>query len=218
MVKITWLAHSCFIIENEEGARLLMDPYDETAGYEVPRLKADVITVSHRHADHSNLKMVQGEYTLFDTAGSFAAKGFGIRGIETSHDESNGSERGKNIVYVVECENLRICHLGDLGHRLDREQLDAIGNVDILMIPVGGTYTIDAATACDVTEEIGPRAVLPMHFKTPALSYPLEDGQRFLALMRTLEYTLIVHHSPSREFDAKDLPRRRAVIVLDHMY
>jgi len=221
MIKVTWLAHSCFLLENETGARLLMDPYDECTGYQVPKIKADLVTTSHKHGDHANLDMVEGDssnYTLIDTVGSFEELGFKVNGVAAKHDDEGGQKRGDIIIYVVECENVRICHLGDLGHRLNQSQIDAIGHVDVLMIPVGGFYTIDAKTAKEVVDDLNPLVVMPIHYKTDSSTYPIESEQAFLDLMQKAEYSIIMHHSPVREFSAEKLPRRHAVVVLDHMY
>ena len=220
-MKITWLAHSCFIVQSGAGVRLLTDPYDEGTGYEVKRVMADIVTVSHQHSDHANLLMVEGsdsDYSLIQTAGSFSIKGFAIEGIATKHDAEGGTKRGDNIVYAIECDGFRICHLGDLGHRLTQEQIKAIGHVDILMIPVGGTFTIDARTARDVVAELDPMIVMPMHYKADVCKFPIEDEQPFLDLMQQDEYAIIRHHGPSREYLPEQMPRRHAVVVMDHMF
>ncbi len=220
-MKITWLAHSCFLLESGEGVRLLMDPYNEHTGYEVKRLRANIVTTSHQHGDHANLKMVEDsidDYTLLNTTGSFSVKGFTVTGIASKHDAQDGAERGDNIIYLVECDGYRICHLGDLGHRLSRDQIAAIGRVDILMIPVGGTYTIDAQTARDVAVDLDATLVMPMHFKTEFCPYPIQSEQPFLELMRQEEYAIILHHGPTREYLPNQKPRRYAVVVMDQMY
>jgi len=218
MVRITWLAHACFVLENDAGTRLLMDPYDESTGYEVRKTRANMVTTSHKHGDHANLAMAEGDYALFDKPGRFEKGGFKITGISSWHDDCGGKKRGQNAIFVAETEGIRICHLGDLGHLLSREQIGGIGRVDILLIPVGGTYTIDAETAVEVAESLKPLAVIPMHYKTEFCPYPIESEQRFLELMQQKEYAVIMHHASTREYASGDLPRRRAVVVLDHMY
>ncbi len=220
-MKITWLAHSCFMVENGAGVRLLTDPYSEGTGYGVKRVMADIVTTSHQHLDHANLSMVEGsegEYTLINTTGSFSVQGFEITGIATKHDSEGGAKRGDNIVYVIECDGLRLCHLGDLGHRLNEEQIKAIGKVDFLMIPVGGVFTIDAKMARHVVADLNPMIVMPMHYKADVCKFPIEDEQQFLDLMQQDEYAIIRHHGPIREYLPDQMPRRHAVVVMDHMF
>lgn len=217
MITITWLAHSCFMITNQAGKSLLMDPYNEETGYDVNKVKADVVTTSHKHGDHANLAMVEGDYTLIDTVGAHAADGFAIEGIASKHDDQNGSQRGDNIIFVVKTDGVRLCHLGDLGHRLSAEQIDKIGKIDILMIPVGGNYTIGANTAAEVADSLQPLLVLPMHYKTDVCTYPIDSEQGFVERMQQAEYAIIMHHAPVREYDPNDPPKRHAVVVMDHL-
>lgn len=147
-----------------KNAVVVTDPYDEkTAKY--PRdVEADIVTVSHDHADHNAVAKVSGSPFVVNGPGEYEVKGVSVIGIPVWHDDKKGAERGANTVYVIEMEGLRICHLGDLGHKLEQGSLDEIGSVDIVMIPVGGKYTIDAKVACEVAKQIDPWIVIPMHY------------------------------------------------------
>ncbi len=177
---IVWYGHSCFQISSQ-GVNIIIDPYDATIGLKVPNLRADILLVTHNHHDHNNLKAVEGEPFLITGPGEYEIKRVTVRGISSFHDNSQGSQRGKNNIYLIETEEIRICHLGDLGQKeLSKEQLDLINAPDVLMIPVGGTYTIDGSEAAKITNQIEPKIVIPMHYKIPGLSLPLESVDNFL--------------------------------------
>ncbi|MBQ9988210.1 MAG: MBL fold metallo-hydrolase [Clostridia bacterium] len=216
MTKVTYLAHACFTLENEQGKVLLFDPYNAATGYTVHPTAADVVLVSHGHGDHNNLDMISTPYTLVNTAGITEAEGFKIEGIPTKHDEVNGAKRGDNLVFVVETDGLRVCHLGDLGHHLCEEQLKQIGKVDVLMVPVGGTYTVDAAMAATVCDDIGARIVIPMHYHAQDNAYPIETVEPFVALMQDREYSIRRLHAYTREYEPGNLPRHATVGVYEH--
>ena len=170
-MKLTWLGHSCFLMESADGS-LVFDPYapGSVPGLRLPKLKADAVHCSHEHRDHGYARGVK----LTGKPASFT-----LTEIPCWHDEQGGALRGPNRIAVVEAEGLRIAHLGDLGHLLSEEQLAALGKIDLLMIPVGGHYTIDAATARRQAAAIGARLVLPMHYRGPGFGYdvigPVED-------------------------------------------
>jgi len=181
-MKIKWLGHACFLLTSEDGVKVLTDPFDESVGYRIPAVEADIVTTSHAHYDHNAVGIVKGNFVHINKAGSFEEKGIKITGISTFHDEAFGNKRGKNIIYVFEMDGLRICHCGDLGHVLDAEQIAEIGEIDILLIPVGGVYTINAAQAFEVMNSLNPVITIPMHFKTPALKFSLGTVDEFIAL------------------------------------
>lgn len=217
-MKIDWLAHSCFTLRNQTGSVLLTDPYDESTGYEVPRVEADVVTSSHGHKDHAHFEAIQGDYILFNTSGKHEACGFAVTGIESKHDDEDGTKRGDNLIFVIESEHIRLCHCGDLGHMLTQEQLQAIGHVDILMVPVGGYYTIDAHTAREVVRALDPRVVIPMHYKTEQCPYPIAPIEPFLELMQKDEYAISMYHDSTKDYTEDGLPKRHTVLVMDHAY
>ena len=167
-MKIKFLGHATFVITSDAGVKIITDPYevgpDLTYG-EITE-SADIVTVSHHHHDHGNVAAVKGNPAVVSRAGGLTAKGIEFRGIASYHDEAGGSLRGNNIIFCFELDGIRVCHLGDLGHLLDDKQVKEIGSVDILLIPVGGNYTIDAKAATQVCNQLRPKVIIPMHYKT----------------------------------------------------
>lgn len=180
---ITWLGHSSFQIKGK-SASVITDPYDSSIGFKFPKVQAKIVTVSHEHNDHSKTEQVQGEPRVVGGPGEYEIGGVSIFGVPTYHDEKKGAERGQNTVYVITLDNIHLCHLGDLGHKLTEEQVGNIGNIDILFVPVGGVYTIDASEASEVVSQLEPRVVIPMHYKVPELDKKtfgqLEEVDKFL--------------------------------------
>jgi L-ascorbate metabolism protein UlaG (beta-lactamase superfamily) len=167
-MKVKWLGHACFLLTSEAGVRILTDPYTPGAfglGYRPPAETADIVTVSHDHADHNNTAAVKGKPEVVRGAGVHKVKGVEIKGASTSHDEASGSQRGPNTVFCFTLDGVRVCHLGDLGHDLAAGSLADIGPVDVLLIPVGGNFTIDADAASRLADRIAPKVVIPMHFQ-----------------------------------------------------
>lgn len=180
-MKIKWFGHSCFLLTSENGVKILTDPFDDQVGYKLPEVEADIVTTSHGHYDHSAVDVVKGDFIHIERAGVFEEKGIKITGISTFHDEVRGTKRGKNVIYVFEIDGIRICHCGDLGHTLNSEQITKIGEIDVLLIPVGGVYTIDASQAVEVMESLNPVITIPMHFQTSALKFSLGTVDEFIA-------------------------------------
>jgi len=177
--KLTWYGQSCFVLETAGGTRIVMDPIPKGIGYDVPQgLKVDVVTISHEHADHNNVGFVTGKPRVIrgltaDKKGwtrvDEKLKDVSIRSVGVYHDDQRGAARGLDTVFIFEVGGVRIAHLGDLGHVLNDQQLAAIGAVDVVLVPVGGTFTIDGLTATRVVEQLRPRImVIPMHYKTDA--------------------------------------------------
>jgi L-ascorbate metabolism protein UlaG (beta-lactamase superfamily) len=177
--KLTWLGQSCFVLETATGTRIVMDPLSKGLGYELPAgLKADAVTVSHEHPDHNNVGLLSNKPKVLrgltaDRKGwtkiDEKVKDVSVRSIGVYHDDKRGTERGLNTVFVFEVAGMRIAHLGDLGHVLTDDQLSAIGAVDVVLVPVGGTFTVDAYRASLVVDQLHPRLmVIPMHYKTDA--------------------------------------------------
>lgn len=166
---IVYLGHSSLRLKGKT-ASLVTDPFDpDMVGSSFPKVAADVVTVSHDHKDHSNTKSVKDVKRVVNGPGEYEINEVSIIGIQSFHDDKKGKLRGKNTIYVIEMDGLRIVHLGDLGHKLSEKIVEQIGDVDILMIPVGGEYTINASIAVEVVRSIEPKLVIPMHFKTPKL-------------------------------------------------
>jgi len=185
--KISWLGQSCFVLETTAGTRVVMDPIPKGLGYDLPGgLKADVVTVSHEHQDHNNVGLLVNKPRILrgltsDKKGwtkiDQKVKEVTIRSVGVYHDDAMGAERGLDTVFVFELGGLRIAHLGDLGHLLTDEQLSAIGSVDVVLIPVGGVFTIDGRQATRVVDQLRPRlTVIPMHYKTDVLTIKQLEG------------------------------------------
>lgn len=180
-MKIKWLGHSCFLLTSEAGVKVLTDPFNDQVGYRLPAVEADIVTTSHGHSDHNYVRAVKGKFKHWDQPGVFEKNGIKANGVPTFHDEVQGAKRGKNIIYIFDMDGLRICHSGDLGHIPSREQAAAIGQVDILLVPVGGIYTVNADEAVIVVQLLKPKVTIPMHFKTSVLSFQLDGADKFLA-------------------------------------
>src|SRR4030042_891485 len=163
-MKLRWLGHSCFLITSEIGLRIITDPYNAVQGvkYEPVKETADIVTMSHDHFDHNNISSVAGKPELIKGNGVKNIKGIQFRGIASYHDESGGKQRGVNSIFCFSIDGINICHLGDLGHLLNGGQLKEIGEVDLLLIPVGGFYTIDAMVATQICNELKPKVAIPM--------------------------------------------------------
>lgn len=212
-MKIKWLGHSCFKITSSRGVRILTDPFDDNVGYKIPSVESDIVTTSHGHFDHNFVDCVNGNFEVVDKVGNFYVKDIPITGIHTYHDNEQGTKRGDNTVYVFEVDGMRVCHLGDLGHLLSADQLNTIGKVDFLLIPVGGKYTIDFNEAAEVVEQINPKCVIPMHYKTPALKIDIDTVDNFLNKTGNVERL----QSPVLEVNKETLPKdQRKVFVLKY--
>jgi L-ascorbate metabolism protein UlaG (beta-lactamase superfamily) len=163
---------------------IITDPFDKSIGLKPPRGAADIVIVSHDHYDHNNIKALSGTPFVIDGPGEYEIKEVRIIGCDSFHDQKQGRERGSNTIYLIEVDKIRVCHLGDFGQeRLSDKQLEIIGQVDILMIPIGGTYTINAREAVKIVEQIEPHLVIPMHYKLPGLKIDLAGSEEFLKEM-----------------------------------
>ena len=176
---ISWLGHSCFRIRGSHVI-VITDPYSPDLGYSLGKPTARIVTVSHQHPGHSYVEGIGGGPRLVSRPGEYEINGVLIIGIATFHDADKGEKRGKNTVYLIEVDEVSICHLGDLGHVLTAQQVEEIGNVDVLLLPVGGVSTINASMAAEVVRQLEPKVVVPMHYKTLALSRDLESVEGFL--------------------------------------
>ncbi len=181
-MKIKWLGHSCFLLTSQSGIRVVTDPFNEKVGYRLPEVEADVVTTSHGHGDHNHTAVIRGSFVHISQPGRYLERGIEISGTAVFHDEDNGEKRGKNTIFKFRIDGINICHCGDLGHLLTSAMVEELGAIDVLLIPVGGVYTVDAAAASEVVRQLKPGISIPMHFKTPPLNFPLDGVDRFLEL------------------------------------
>lgn len=180
-LRIRWFGHACFLISSSSGVRVLTDPFDETVGYNLPHTAADIVTSSHDHFDHSNVSVAEGNPQILKGPGEYRDDKVSVYSVETWHDTEHGARRGKNHVFIIEADGVRIVHMGDIGHDLIPSQLDAIGRVDVLLVPCGGYYTIDAEGAKRLVSSTNPRVVIPMHYRTDAIhDWPIARVDEFL--------------------------------------
>lgn len=184
MVSFKWFGQACFEIKN--SVAIVTDPHDgDSVGLKRPDAKGDIVSVSHRHFDHaSGIDLVSKEDSeVLEGSGEREAKEIEVQGFESFHDKAEGEERGENTIFVFELDDFRICHLGDLGHKLSDEKVEEIKPVDILLIPIGGNYTIDAQESVDVVKNLEPKIVMPMHYKVEGLEVDISDEEEFLQLV-----------------------------------
>jgi L-ascorbate metabolism protein UlaG (beta-lactamase superfamily) len=179
---ITWHGHACFRLF-QRGASVVTDPYENSIGYELPRLRADIVSLSHDHPGHRNAGPVRNKKLIITGPGEYEVRGVFITGIATFHDGKKGSARGRNTVYLYDFDGLKICHLGDLGHVPSQAQVEALDSVDVLLIPAGGVSTINAAQAAEVVSLMEPRLVIPMHYRMRSLAFKLDPVSKFLKAM-----------------------------------
>ena len=212
-MKLLYIGHACFLLTTSGGLRILIDPYQPGAfggaiGYGPIPFGADVVLVTHEHADHNAVNAAPGTpKQVIRGTGSWEVDGVRIHGVLTYHDEKQGRERGPNTVFVIEADGLKIAHLGDLGHVLTQEQVKEIGPVDVLLIPVGSVFTIGPAEAWKVVEELQPKVIIPMHYKTPKVGFPLEPVEHFTQGKEHVKQL-------SSEVSIEELPQQQEVWVL----
>lgn len=209
---ITWLGQSCFKIQDKigpEGVTVVTDPFSKEIGLKVPNFEADIITVSHQHHDHNNTSALRGNPFIVDCAGEYDYKGVLIEGIDAYHDDKSGAERGNNIMYRFEIDDISVAHLGDLGHTLSDAQLEKLVGTDVLLIPVGGTYTIDAKKAVEVIAQIEPRIIIPMHYKVKDLKVDIDPVDKFIK-----EIGLTPVMEEKLKISKKDLPQEDMELVI----
>ncbi len=193
-------------------ATVITDPFPPDLGYSLGKPTASIVTVSHQHPSHSYVQGIGGEPKKVQGPGEYEISGVLIIGVATYHDAEGGSKRGKNTVYLMEVDGISVCHLGDLGHVLTSEQVEEIGNVDVLLLPVGGVSTIDAAMAAEVIRQLEPKAVVPMHYKTPVINRELDPVEKFLKEMG-ME---LVEPRPKLSLTRTNLPTSTQVFVLNY--
>ena len=210
---IRWFGQSCFEIKNK-SISIITDPYSADIGLKLPKLKANIITVSHDHYDHNNVEAIadanpEKKAFLVNSPGGYEVEGVLLEGIQTYHDDKNGSLRGINTVYDIKMDGITLCHLGDLGSDLTEEQVEELDGVDILFVPVGGRYTLDAEGAAKVVNKIEPRIIIPMHYAVDGLKIDLDSVDKFVK-----EMGLAAENMESLKLEKKDLPQEGMRLVI----
>lgn len=215
-MRVKWFGQSAFLITSEEGTRIITDPYKSgpLRGIRYGKIEeaADVVTVSHEHVDHNNVAAVRGNPQVVKGVGTFEAKGIGFRGIASFHDSLRAPWKRPNTIFCFTVDDIKLCFLGDLGHQPTEEQVAQIGEVDVLFIPVGGRFTIDASGASQTSETLRPRVAIPMHYKTDKLLLPLRRVAPFLegkTSVRRLDTSEV-------ELKREELPSPTEIVVLEH--
>ncbi len=212
-MKIQYLGHSCFRLISEMGNTLICDPYDgKITGYHMPRLSCDVVTVSHRHADHDFSSGTAGDPCVIDSAVSCCADDIAIESFEVYHDGEKGLKRGKNLIFVFSADGIRVAHMGDVGE-LSEQAADKLCGTDVLLIPVGGNYTVDAAGAKWYVDRIKPSVVIPMHYRIPQSIIDIAPADDFLKLFD--EDCVRRLHCETLTLDDKPCGTKTTVILLD---
>jgi L-ascorbate metabolism protein UlaG (beta-lactamase superfamily) len=208
-MEITWLGYSCFRLKGKQ-VTVLTDPVPPDFGYSMGKVSADIVTISHDHPGHSYVQGISGEPKVLTGPGEYEISGVLTLALQSYHDGERGAQRGKNTIFVFEMDDLVICHLGDLGHTLDAEQVEKIDSADVLFVPVGGVTTIDASQAAEIVRRVEPKIVIPMHYKTLVLKRELAPVDRFLKEMGVKEAI----PQPKLTVNKNSLPLTLQVVVL----
>ncbi|MDQ3008108.1 MAG: MBL fold metallo-hydrolase [bacterium] len=214
---IVYLGHSAFQLKGKRGT-VVMDPYQDYVGFSLPSVTADIVTASHQHPDHNAISAVKSTsrrekpFTIVNP-GEYEVGGISVFGTQTYHDSVEGAERGINIIYTVLIDELKLCHLGDLGHELTPELIEAIGEIDILLCPVGGHFTINAAQAVATINQLEPSIVIPMHFRTDQHDEKVFGDVAVLDVFLK-EYGMATQPQPKLQVEKGNLPATTELVVL----
>lgn len=217
-MNIQYYGHSCFKITTKPSGRatddvvIFLDPFDKSIGLRPPQGQADVVFVTHQHPDHNNVEALKGEPVVIDNPGEYYVKGVAAEGLDSFHDNKDGEERGHSTIFILESEEMRLCHLGDLGSDLTPDQLEEIEGVDVLFVPVGGKYTINGEKAAEIVRKIEPKIVIPMHYKMKGTTVDIEDEKKFCKEIGKCPVEKVKKFT----FKAKDLEgKSMEVVVMD---
>ena len=212
-MKIRWLGHSSFLISTADGTRIITDPYGVYPDLHYAQIEetADIVVVSHKHGDHFGAK-VRGNPKMVTGGGRKKVGNIEFNGLDTYHDTSKGSQRGSNTVFYFTVDEVKLCHLGDLGHLLSGPEIAEIGQVDVLMIPVGGFYTIDAATASKICDQVKPKVIIPMHYSNDKCAFSISGVDDFLKGKANVKRL----NTSDLELKVGQLPQATEIIVLKH--
>ena len=209
---ITWLGHSCFLLKGKEKT-IITDPCHPDLGYSLGDPEADIVTVSHSHRGHCYVEGVASEPRQIRSPGEYEIGGTFVTGISCFHDDKKGEIRGKNTIYVIELDGITLCHLGDLGHHLDSRLIEEIGDVGVVLLPVGEVSTVPVDTATEIIRQLEPPIVIPMHYKTEAFTGSLSPVSKFLDTMRIKN----LEAKPKLSITASSLPSGTQTVVLNYV-
>jgi len=211
-MEIKYLGHAAFVVISDSGLKIITDPYGTSPDLTYGEINepADVVTVSHDHFDHCNVAAVGGNPRVLRRAEVSTAEGVRFKGVASYHDDEGGRMKGNNIIFCFEVDGVKVCHLGDLGHLLDDKQKAEIGRVDVLLVPVGGYYTIDAKTATEVCDQLKPGVIIPMHYRTNKGLPNIAGVEEFLRGKDKVKWL----DTSQVEFKAGELPNAGQIIVL----
>ncbi len=216
-MKIKWYGHSAFQITTEKGIRIIIDPYESGSfsgalSYGKIEDQADIVLTSHDHADHNYTKDIKGKYNHISKAGDHEIKDIKIKAIPCFHDSLGGKKGGSNLIFVITADGLNLVHMGDIGHSLDQELLKKIGKVDILLLPVGGFFTVDAVMAQKIMNDIKPSITVPMHYKTEKCNFPITPAENFTKN----QANVCILKESSVVIKKETLPKEPEIIILQH--
>ena len=209
-MEITWLGHSCFRLRGRD-ATVITDPFDESVGYKVGKLSADIVTVSHDHPHHSAAQQVQGVKKVINGPGEFEVSHVFVIGVRTRRGREKGTSREPNNTFAIEIDGVKVCHLGDIGQVPTSEQVAQLGRIDVLLVPVGGSKTLDATGAVEVIGLLEPKIVIPMHYKTEVCTIDIQPLERFLKETGLKDVAPV----PKLSVTADNLPEERRTVLLD---
>ncbi len=216
-MRLNWYGHAAFKLTTDKGLRIVIDPYEPGFGnggltYGKIVDEADLVLTSHDHGDHNNVGDIKGKFTRIQKEGRYEVAGVKVAAIPCFHDSSKGKDRGKNLIFVIEADSLKVAHAGDLGHALGTDLLKELGPIDILLLPVGGFYTIDAREATEVMNALKPRITIPMHYKTEKCSFPITGVDEFTRGKKNVRMA----NTSELDISKESLPKNPEIVVLKH--
>jgi len=215
-MKIKWLGHAAFLTTSKDNFKIINDPYTTGKGlnYRPINESAEIVTVSHDHGDHNNVAVIRGNPQILEKPGSYTVKGVELKAIPSFHDENEGNQRGRNLIFSFRVDGINLCHLGDLGHQLSQTMILEIGPIDVLFIPVGGYFTIDARQAGEIVQAAKPKVIIPMHYKNTKVDFPIAGLDQFLKGKKNVRNL----NSSEVDIDKENLPREPEIVVLGPHY
>ena len=216
-MKIKWYGHAAFRVTTAGDVNIIIDPYESggfggAISYGPIKDRADIVLISHDHADHNHTASIEGTFREVREQGTYDIGGVKIRALPSFHDATGGKERGRNLIFIIEADGLTLAHLGDLGHPLDADRVKALGKPDVLMLPVGGFYTMDAAVATAVMNDLKPSYTIPMHFKTAKVEFPIAGVGEFTKGKKGVRTI----NGSELEVTKARLPKEPEIILLTH--